>query len=523
MMFFQAPARSVSILLFSVLTAIGVTDLKAQPTSYSAASEIIPASGWQPLVYPIPSVPPPLGATAGSYITDTSIPTNTRIMRLTTPGDSPSGNSVVVPALGDRNVWAADGSHALYMDNYTGSWYLVALNLANWPNANTIGAKTPVPLALPYFSYLNNDLVYGLDGTWGSTYRVSTPSAPVVHLFDFSTLPGWNPSFYTLDFTISGDDRFLCAFNGPEQDSGALVGCWDSQTNSTYVLDVSQNTVNGQSVTGYLYPPGTGGNGTGLHSLDLGMSGRYLQVQAQNATPPVYWDLLSPGALNLIPETEYAANHSATGYNLLARGHGPECVLLGNSDARDFTLKSFTQLNVQSAYMFLDQCVPPAMESWDDENHWSWSNDTDANPALTDKYPVFANITMHVSHNPQQWIDDELVAFETDGVQEQVWHFFHNYTSYSPSGCPAYLVGPHVSRDGQWVLFNSDWMGALGPGADCTNRMDVFLAELKSNSQSGGVSGPITVNPQTVNLTSGMSQQFSASVSGRRILPLRGR
>ena len=45
----------------------------------------------------------------------------------------------------------------------------------------------------------------------------------------------------------------------------------------------------------------------------------------------------------------------------------------------------------QSAWIPLDSCPPPALQSWSDENHWSWGNNTDANPALTDKYPVFAN------------------------------------------------------------------------------------------------------------------------------------
>ena len=59
------------------------------------------------------------------------------------------------------------------------------------------------------------------------------------------------------------------------------------------------------------------------------------------------------------------------------------------------------------------------MTSWDDEDHWTWANNAGAPASMQDRYPVFVNITMDVPHNPQQWIDGELVAFETDGAQQE--------------------------------------------------------------------------------------------------------
>ena len=492
---------SHALLLLTLACGIGT----AQVTTYSAASEVI-TPGWTPQTYPIPLQPPAIGG-AGSYIVDTSIPTYTRIMRVTTAADSPTGNSLAVPALGDRNVWSTDGAHVLYMDNWYSRWYVLNLNLASWPNPNTIGSKTVVPLSLPYFSYINADLVYGLDGTWASTYQVSTGS--ITHLFDYSTM--WPATQGVNYFTLSSDDRRMCVFNGG-QDSGWLVGCVDMQSHVTYLLDVSTSKVNGAPVNGYTFAPGTGGAGSGIHSLAFGMSMRYLQVQSQGGNPPVYWDLDSVQAATLIPELSYNNNHSASGYNSLARGHGNQCAVIGGSDSRVFTLKPYTQMNDASAWLRLDECPPFGLQSWNDENHWAWTNNSNANPALTDKYPVFANITMHGPNSPQMWIDGEMVAFETDGVQEKVWHFFHNYTSYSGSGCPAYLVGPHVSRDGRWVLFNSDWMGTLGSGLDCGNRMDVFLAELKADTTLPAQI-TVTLTPSSAGLTDSQTQQFVATVA----------
>jgi hypothetical protein len=60
------------------------------------------------------------------------------------------------------------------------------------------------------------------------------------------------------------------------------------------------------------------------------------------------------------------------------------------------------------------------------------------------------------------------------------------------------------------VLFNSDWMGTLGPGADCANRMDVFLAELRPATETVAVS----MSPSTVGVALGHTQQFTATVTG---------
>src|SRR5262249_25121799 len=244
--------------------------LSAQVTNYSAVSEVM-TPGWTPLTFPIPAQPPALGG-AGSSVIDTSIPTNTRIMRITTAADSMTGNSMAVPALGDRNIWSTD-AHILYMDNNWSIWYVVSLNLVNWPTPATIGARTRLPLGDPYYSYTDPDLVYGISGSWASSYRVST--GVVTQLFNFNTMPGWNVQFGSGYFTLSSDDRLMCAANGPGQDSGGVVGCVDIQTRATYVLNAATNTVNGAPVTGYTFTPGTGGNGAGIHSLSFGMSRRY--------------------------------------------------------------------------------------------------------------------------------------------------------------------------------------------------------------------------------------------------------
>jgi hypothetical protein len=413
---------------------------------------------------------------------------------------------MVVAALGDRNVWSTDGTHAILGDNNSGALWVVTLNLQNFPNASTIGAKTRLPLAGPYFSYTDPDLVYGLDGTWASSYRVSTPDAPIVHIFDFMTIPGWDTSTNTLYYTLSSDDRWMCAINGHIQDEGSRVGCWDSKTHKTYLLDISGNTVNGNPTSGYSF---TFSPGNGLHSLAFGMSDRYLQVQSQGNTT-VYWDIQSREATTVIPEILFAGNHSASGFNFVARGHGDVCTNTGGSDSRVFTLKPYAQMNDSGSWIRLNACVPPSQQNWNNENHIGWTNNTNADPALTDKYPVFVNLTMHYPSDPQQWLDGELVALETDGAQQKVWHFLHNFTSAAPTGCPTYLVGPHPSRDGRWVLFNSDWLGALGPSPDCANRMDVFLAELRTD---GSGAGGASINPQVVTLRGGDSIQFVTSIS----------
>jgi hypothetical protein len=477
-----------------VLAEIGLPG-SGPPTSYNATSEVIPAggvaAGWTPAIFPIPSSPPAIGSTAGSTIVDTSIPTSATIMRITTPADSPTGSSMVVPALGDRNIWSVDGTHALYFDNNYSVWRLLTLNLANWPAPSTIVSKTNLPANMIgcYFSYTNANLIYCLKSDNTNivlSYDISTSTASKV--FDFSTISGWNGVTGSGEFAISGDDRWACTQNG-SQNNAWLVACYDTLSGHQWLLDTIRNTVaedNGmpQALSAYTYPPGMMEQDQGLHEIEFGNGSQWISVQGE-ITPVTYWNI-GGDPTNVLAETVDDANHMAMGYNYGARGMGDQCNSIGLSDSRVFTLRPFSAYNVLDSWIRLDPCVPASMQGWDNENHLSWANGAGSPAFMQDQYPIFVNTTLHLGHSQQQWLDSELVAFETDGVQQTVWHFAHNYTSYSPGGCPAYLVGPHPSRDGHWLLFNSDWLGALGkapPGDGCSAyngyRMDVFLMKLQ--------------------------------------------
>jgi hypothetical protein len=81
------------------------------------------------------------------------------------------------------------------------------------------------------------------------------------------------------------------------------------------------------------------------------------------------------------------------------------------------------------------------------------------------------------SFEMRSW-DDELIAVATDG-SNKVWRFAHMH-DYETSN---YFSVPfaHVSPDGRYAMFNSNWGGTLGTdpqGQGDGKRIDVFLVEL---------------------------------------------
>ncbi len=435
---------------------------------YTAATEIMSAGGWPTATpaktYPVPSTPPKLGG-AGTYVVDTSIPTNTRILRVTDAADIAtlgafSNATFAVPALGDHNTWSTDNKHALYLDYDGGCWYLLTLDLAQFPNSGTIVSKQRLPVYDVMFSYTNPDYIYGRSGSVFQRYQIST--GQITNLFDAATIPGWDATLaYQTYFALSGDDQWMCLLDGI-QDDAQIVACYNQVTGARRLLNVANSTVDGQPI-GTTYPAAS------IHGIDFGSGSGLFIMGARGATNTI-WELNKP--LSIIPEeTVWTNNHSATGVNGIVRGHSPIA-----SDSRGFVYKPFSDMNNTAAWYELDPAIP-SPTNWDNENHMSWSNNDPANP---DKAPVIIQTALKYAHSTAQWLDNEIFAMRMDGVQQQVWHFFHTYTRIATSGCPTYLTSPHPSRDGRWVLFNSDWSGTLGSGSSsCGARMDVFLAELK--------------------------------------------
>lgn len=455
--------------VWSFTTAAPSTPPGVHPAmEYTADTEIMSAGGWPVATpaktYPIPGAPPAAGR-AGTYIVDTSIPTNTRILRVTDADDiaalgaSPNA-TFATPALGDRNVWGADNKHALYLDNDAGSWYVLTLDLGQFPNPGTIVSKRRLPVYDLSFSYTNPDYIYGRSGAVFQRYQIST--GQITNLFDASTIRGWDftPAYQSY-FALSGDDQWMCLLDGI-QDEARIVACYNQATGARRLLDIAAGAIDGQPI-GTAYPA------TAIHGIDFG-SGASLFIMAAGGATNTTWELNKP--LSIIPEeTVWTNNHSATGVNGLVRGHSPVA-----SDSRGFVYKPLSQMNNTTAWYELNPAVP-APTNWDNENHLSWSNNDPANP---DKAPVIIQTALKYAHSTTLWLDNEIFAMRMDGVQQQVWHFFHTYTRVIDWGCPTYLTSPHPSRDGKWVLFNSDWNGTLGSGSpSCGYRMDVFLAELK--------------------------------------------
>jgi hypothetical protein len=390
------------------------------------------------------------------------------------PAMGPRGSVVIDPTFGTRILRVTDG--ALVSEQPNRAWFSSdgSAEALQW-NAdatrflvNGAGGETLVfdfdrvaftttrramprgvwylPVSGPVWDPTNPAFAYGAEGSGVSRYDVVTQTLTLV--WDTSAL-GAAPRSMSI-----GNNRRLAGYVGA-QDSATKAVAKDLTTGQTWMLDTRAGTINGTAVPGFT--PFT------IHNVRMGQEGRYavLSVSSGGAGGLAIWDL----------------DAATVGWcTLRCGGHkvGAYGVLLNNDNLPGGTYLGYQVLKrpmtAPGAAMALLREPPSPVNGTD--SHYSWGN---ARPGLA--VPVIASSTGEgLGTRPvvAAW-DREIIAIATDG-SGTVWRLAHHRSLFQN-----FWDGPHatVSRDGQYVLFGSNWGRSLGPDAAGGARQDVFVVELR--------------------------------------------
>ncbi len=428
--------------------------------------------------------PAPALGPAGSVVVDPTF--SSRILRVTDDKgfkDHPS-MSFYTTAGAFVNAWNKDGTK--FFIRCDAGFVLYSFDPAKF-QAAFLGF---LPLAGPWFSYQDPDIVYGLSGRFIAAYHISTQKTD--EIVNLNTIVKDYPQ-YEYAISVSDDDNiFSIAFSGI-QDTYRYAVVYNRSAATWTLLDLYTKTLStSQGASGAVAGDCAVGDSSqaatrpGLHSSVMDRTGRFVSLGGPNVggNGGCIWDVQS-GVVN--GRTAYWSGHDALGFGQAVNQSG---IRIDNtSDARGFTLRALDDLNNH-----LEQLIappPPAPYSWNLDGHWSWSN---AKAGV--KPPVIGSFYRQNADDPnwELW-DDEIVAVQTDGAASTVWRFAHHRSVYkgnfwdSPRGS--------VSQDGKWFVFTSNWDRTLGADPDNNGapREDVFIVDLMTaGTVSPGAAAPPPAN-----------------------------
>jgi hypothetical protein len=359
------------------------------------------------------------------------------------------------------------------------------------------------------FSYVNPDLLYGVDGMELNEYDFASDS--VTPLYDFRQCPGLpssvaQPGLWNGGLTISGNDaRFSYPLGGTAQNEGRAVVVYDRSANgghgACYWYDSETGMVGGTNrrtvhATVKLGLAWLMSRAYVIHDSRLNKGGNVVKVSKAFSNTAYFW---VPGTTALTPCRpgpqsnpnigQYCGGHGAMDYARLVNA-------TGFFDDMGIVVHPFSNLR---NWRLLITPTPNPPE-WAESSHWSWS---DANPAVpmpvcgstyVDAIVTGGNGTQNVLTNPvlqihRAW-DREILCVATTGPSK-VWRFAHDRATGSSNDNAAINTGfwsapvGNVSSDGKFYIFGSDWdwslgtqQGSYGCPASGTCRTDVFIVEL---------------------------------------------
>jgi hypothetical protein len=197
----------------------------------------------------------------------------------------------------------------------------------------------------------------------------------------------------------------------------------------------------------------------------MGQEGRYVVITVGSGSPSAgiaVWDL-DAGTIGWCGVR--CGGHKVSAYGLF----------LNNDNLPGGTYLGYQVLKrTVSALGTASQLIPaPPSPVRGTDSHYSWGN---AQPTVL--APVIASSTGDgLGDGPvRDFWDREIIAIATDG-SGRVWRLAHHRSLFH-----SFYDGPHatVSRDGRYVLFQSNWGRTLGPDESGAPRQDVFVLELRA-------------------------------------------
>jgi len=485
--FYTVTATAVSDLNYAASASVTVAAPSATvPLSYSAITDTV--------ARPEPALPA-LGP-AGSIITDPDFASS--ILRVsdgnTIPGDLNTSFRTV--SMAHHNAWNAN-STLFYVITTAGmvvpfSFNPATLTASRIPDANgsVAGPNGGLLLQLggePQFSFVDKNSIYGVyDGSGANLRTISRYSfltGQYTLLLNLDTLVGGlaSPQTYVGGLSVSNNDadggiEKVCAFfGGIQQDYHHYIVVFDKNNPGAYhLMDTLIPSLDGITLS-------TTVPGFHLHNCRIEKSGRYVILESayadRQANPSVPGEVVWDTQTNsYTPITAMTSGHYALGYGHIVNQDG--------NDGMDWQIRSLDSGSVNTTAALINPVLSPA--EWLIADHTSWVNAQSGVlvPVLSGTYRYGNNTT------PWRAWDNEIIAIRTDGSQMTVWRFAHHRSDVSYDGNPSawsfwYTPRAHISQDGRFAIFTSNWEKTLGtdPGGEpgTTFRQDVFLVVLTPN------------------------------------------
>ena len=339
------------------------------------------------------------------------------------------------------------------------------------------------------WSWLNPSILYGVNRTVISKYDLTSYSGgtlptPTV-VFDFNSPgclqadPNWNANptvTWRGQFQSSKDDLNFATplSNAGAQGTGFFTVVY-TVGSGCRVLDSKSGIVYGQwGTTGAINIP----DRWTLHANAIGKGGDWdgvgfnncLSTTCSGTSSGYFWQVATTF---LDFPTGCLSGHETLGYANRINNSG--CNHYGQDSMRTFARPGLAT-NLLTNF-------PSAMVTPFDQ-HIAWQNDD-----ATDSYPFISSTWTTVFPLPAAWYNEILATYPSSSLgipAGTVKRFAHSFiTGVSQRFDTKFAIG-HVSQDGRFFVFASDWLGTLGSeggaasctiGTDC--RGDVFVVELK--------------------------------------------
>lgn len=393
----------------------------------------------------------------------------TEMVRVTDENSDPLGARASYQASSaGTDEWSRDG-RKFYVGATGGGTFAFGFDPATMTVESVGGANPgqgfPLPLrAGATFSRVDSDLLFGTLSKTPLTitaYRFSTNTTSTI--IDTTTC-GMAPVLVPGPGVLSDDDvnladndaRVSISEGGNEFGHHMFAVVYDQKLGCRWY-----NTQTGE-IGGEWGSTGaaTTGDRFLINHAYLSRDGRYLRIAVNQGF--YVWDL---GTLNVTPctlsEGDKCRGYAANGYSHM----------VGRGDATDDWNMVKRPLNDPTQITPLVWPLPPGL--WGQEKHFTWNND---NPK--DTMPLCGSVFTYYSEDVvKRPYDGEIFCLRTDGLVSTIWRFAHHRSNVDED---VFNSQPTVSisRDGHYLLFNSNWDEHLGMLRNGNARADIWIAKL---------------------------------------------
>src|SRR5215831_6108955 len=369
----------------------------------------------------------------------------------------------------EANPWSPSGSRLLVI---CGGGTVMPLN---FDGKNLMTSRVPCPpgdttqsykyggtilnlhgIGDPSYSRTSDDVVLGSDKhRFCSKYNLITNESQLI----WDTGPAMNGHLYAFS-TGDSDDVLATIGGGTVQDTDYLAAVRRLSTGETHILDSLANTIDGFPFTPVMSKK--------MHNARLSLCGRYLVIAlAGGGGTPYIWDWEHAIVRAFAPN---GSGHRFGGYQALINatgppgGGGPSIAIRQGDNPTDIHYISPESWNysglIADTHMSWASvrpgCLTPVMIS----SYWCSSAPDPYQPGQMATYPLCP----------------EVYGIALDGTKT-FFRFTYNRAvgGYSNFG---YQPIVHVSPDGRFAAWSSNWDRSLGPNKTGNARIDVFIARL---------------------------------------------